>query len=205
MWRKIMYIGGFWREEGHERLFLKIQWILWPVKNKCIQISKSGIVFMSICLWTLCVCPGSDLQCHTLWIRMSWFDPVGKLSKEWLKKTSLRLFCIRNLTLVINTKNSIGLYGEEWVDDDHFQMLVSLKPVSWPGHVSGCPPMQHATDSEWILYSSLLPWLDSLECQNPGCGEKWSPASPAISLEQSLEGICVLRTLEDSWELVVNA
>lgn len=49
-------------------------------------------------------------------------------------------------------------------------------------------PVQHATDSEWILYSSLLPWLDSLECQNPGCGEKWSPASPAISLEQSLEG-----------------
>ena len=26
------------------------------------------------------------------------------------------------------------------------------------------------------------------KCQNPSCGEKWDPASPAISLEQSLEG-----------------
>lgn len=59
------------------------------VNNKCIQVSKFGIIFMSIYIYrpsvpaqvqissvTHCgvACPGSTL--------------LGKLSKEWLKKTS---------------------------------------------------------------------------------------------------------------------
>ena len=139
-------------------------------------------------MWTLCVCPGSDLQCHTLWIRMSWFDPVGETFQGMTEEDILWCFVSGTLLRLLTLKLHRPVQGRVRIDDDHFQMLVSLKPVSLARtrlRLSPCNMQQ--TQSESSTACCFFGLIRS-KCQNPGCGEKWNPPSPAISLEQSLKG-----------------